>query len=304
MHAPTTTIRDETRQFTVAHNIHILSRKHLIITISHDTIREVWEGHTRGGHCARYGLLNSRGGSKRTEIFPGYSQEDAAQQRNARIQIRQGLAHRSDRIRGMEKDKKESVQRTGSGELINDLASAATQRTAITIATRLTERCQVSLPHIHYTDIWQHMARFMRPYSGSWAAVEGIYPMTIYTPRVVETGQRIHLYDNTGNLIAKVTSEKLAELAECEMLATTPGEVYESLPQACLNAEGSAFLEGLCAECGKECRECGIFCMGCFAHLCKYLPDWASRWYGGDWDEALMAAGSRERVEVSYAAAD
>ena len=105
------------------------------------------------GGCVDQYVFNSRGGCRRTKTPRRDGQENVAQGNHAGPQVRHRMAHRPGRTRRVEKATQKSIQRTGSGKL-NICAGfeAATQRTAMTIGTRLTERCYQSLPHVHYNE--------------------------------------------------------------------------------------------------------------------------------------------------------
>ncbi len=77
--------------------------------VKHGILKAVQEYCTKGGHFDCYGLSYSRGGSNRTETLRRNGQANVAQQRNARLQGWQGLAHRQDRVRGVETSTQKSV---------------------------------------------------------------------------------------------------------------------------------------------------------------------------------------------------
>lgn len=87
---------------------------------------------TKGGCCDNDGLLYSRGGVKGTGNIRILDQRDAAQARDARLQVWPGLAHRQSRVFGMEEAETEPVQ-AASGKLNS---SSVARCDSLTIGTR------------------------------------------------------------------------------------------------------------------------------------------------------------------------
>lgn len=77
--------------------------------VKHGILKAVQEYCTKGGHFDCYGLSYSRGGSNRTQTLRRDGQTNVAQQRNARLQSWQGLAHRQGRVRGVETSTQKSI---------------------------------------------------------------------------------------------------------------------------------------------------------------------------------------------------
>src|SRR5258708_8614 len=118
--------------------------------VEYGTIEEMWKGHIKGGQCDCYGLSNSRGGSDRTKTLHRNCQTNAAQRRDAGVQDRQRLAHRQDRVRGVEEATTKSIQETGSGKLTNwPVSSVATSSSQTGLQSTGKSYC-TSLLHAHY----------------------------------------------------------------------------------------------------------------------------------------------------------
>jgi hypothetical protein len=109
----------------------------------------------KGGCCDNNGnISNCRGGGKRTEYDSLLCQGDVAQERDARTQGWLKVAHRPDRIQGMEKTEAESVQ------VVSRINSSSV--TARLNAYRLkpgsaNNRCKL-LPCVHYSEFVSRFA--------------------------------------------------------------------------------------------------------------------------------------------------
>jgi hypothetical protein len=145
-----------------------LSRKRLQITNTHDTIVVAWKAYAKGGHFDSYGLSYSRGGVNRTEILCRYGQEDAEKSRDAGLQVWQGMAHRQDRVRGVEKAEAQSV-RFVSGKLNNSSSVAHLRHVVSQAPSRrrclrylvvyfLTLRRACLVSPVRIDEIWQEVA--------------------------------------------------------------------------------------------------------------------------------------------------
>jgi hypothetical protein len=132
-----------------------------VYTCQSVTIRDIIQryptGYRGGTHDPNGRVAYRRGGSTEAENASRYRQETAARGADTRLQVRGCLASQAGRsgevYRGSEVYQEE--------ELIS-VSSVTTQRTAITIGTRLTERCRLSLLHAYSATCgknWQGVAR-------------------------------------------------------------------------------------------------------------------------------------------------
>lgn len=139
------------------------------------TIRDILEqyptGYRGGTHDSHGRSADRRGGSAETEDASRYHQEAAARGADTRLQARGCVASQVSRpgeiYRGSEVQEEELIS----------VSSAATQHSAITIGTRLTERCYSLLLHVHYSlldNARQHLATLYNAIVGYEVAVGGI----------------------------------------------------------------------------------------------------------------------------------
>lgn len=129
--------------------------------LSHDNERELNDGRRTSSASQRAWLESLQGQETPEEFLLCFE-----------VEARAGLSDVRNEV--VTTDQRRCAQENRTCLRAVDIFSAATQRTVITIGTRLTERWFSSLLHAYYTVIWQHLATLRRQYKGYEVAWEGI----------------------------------------------------------------------------------------------------------------------------------